>query len=196
MSKVTTERLHLRPLSLRDLNAYVALCRLPEVFKYIRGGMLAQHELENHCKRQLEKYQDHWRAHGFGPWAVFLKGTETFIGECGLRYLPDEFKHPNKPDIQEVEFLFTFRPDAWKNDLPVEAGREALRYGFGVKGFEVIVHLEDKQSPHIEPMLKAMHLGYQGDRPLGFHSLGVYAIYFRRWVQGQYRPPEILARAV
>lgn len=73
---------------------------------------------------------DHYDQHGYGRWAVILKGEEKFIGFCGLRL--DE-------KSGDVDLGFRFFADCWSQGYATEAGRVALKLGFESFGLDSII---------------------------------------------------------
>jgi RimJ/RimL family protein N-acetyltransferase len=81
----------------------------------------------------LERYERHWREHGFGLWAAEEKETGALIGRVGLAY------HRVWPDDPEVGWLID---TPWQGrGLATEAGEACLRYGFDELEFERIVSI-------------------------------------------------------
>lgn len=87
MPEIETLRLRLRPITLDDLPALARLWADPEVMRYLPTGEPRSWE---DTRVELEYMVRHWQEHGFGTWAVTLKGEGTFIGYCGIQYLHEE----------------------------------------------------------------------------------------------------------
>ena len=64
-------------------------------------------------------------------WAVELRATGEFIGDCGLVYV--EGKGP------EIEVAYHFAKEWWGRGLATEAARACLDYGFRELGLREII---------------------------------------------------------
>jgi RimJ/RimL family protein N-acetyltransferase len=69
----------------------------------------------------------------FAMWAVELRDTGDFIGQCGL-YLA-EGKGP------EIELAYHFLPVTWGKGLATEAAMATLAYGLGVVKLDEVIAL-------------------------------------------------------
>ena len=74
-----TERLVLRTLCKEDQASLNKMLQDAEVM-YAYAHAFSDEEAREWLDRQLERY----RQYGFGLWAVILKETGEFIGQCGL----------------------------------------------------------------------------------------------------------------
>ena len=70
-----TERLILRRLEISDVDALMGIFPDPEAMRYYPGTK-SRGETEEWVRRSRES--------GFGFWAVVLKGSGEFAGQCGL----------------------------------------------------------------------------------------------------------------
>lgn len=124
---VETPRLHLRLLSMDDLDALARIFSQPEVMKFLgTGEPLTRAETET----ALMSIIKHWERHSFGRWAVVHKEHDQLIGYGGLRSFDN---------IAELVYLLD-RP-YWGQGLATEIARTALRYGFVERGFDPIIAL-------------------------------------------------------
>jgi RimJ/RimL family protein N-acetyltransferase len=76
-------------------------------------------------RAEIEKQMSGYREHGFGRWAVVLKGTHKVIGICGLQYCDTD-----KECVLEVGYLFNRA--YWHNGYAAEAAIACKRYAFDV----------------------------------------------------------------
>jgi RimJ/RimL family protein N-acetyltransferase len=83
------------------------------------------------------KAYDHYARYGFGRWAVVLKGNDTFIGWCGLKYLPEE---------SEVDVGYRLLPEFWGMGFATETARACNEYGFSKLGLTRIVARVHKEN--------------------------------------------------
>src|SRR5207249_11006997 len=93
----------------------------------------------------VERFIRHEREHGFGLWAVELRATGEFIGDCGLVYV--EGKGP------EVEVAYHLAKEWWGRGLATEAARACLDYGFRELGLREIIAIcfpeQDRKSTRL-----------------------------------------------
>jgi RimJ/RimL family protein N-acetyltransferase len=75
-----------------------------------------------------------FEAHGFGLWALEVRGTGEFIGFTGLA-APDFEAH----FTPAVEVGWRLARSAWGSGYATEAGRAALQFGFQEAGLGEIV---------------------------------------------------------
>jgi len=71
---------------------------------------------------------------GFGLWALVLKETGAFVGDCGLTMQPVE-------DERFVEVGNHLRRDHWRRGLATEAAAASRDYAFGAVGVDRLVAL-------------------------------------------------------
>jgi RimJ/RimL family protein N-acetyltransferase len=74
-----TERLVLREFTIHDLENLHRILSDPESMKHYPGPFT--HEKS---KQWIEWNLDNYRTYGFGLWAVILKESGLFIGDCGI----------------------------------------------------------------------------------------------------------------
>lgn len=73
--------------------------------------------------RQFARYDKY----GFGLWAVILKETNEFIGQCGLTIQPWK-------DSEVLEIGYLFERKYWHNGYATEAAIACKRYAFETLG--------------------------------------------------------------
>jgi RimJ/RimL family protein N-acetyltransferase len=120
---LTTERLHLRPRTLADLDACVALDLDPEVHRFIYGD----------CPPERGEHKAHlrgciasgWPAVG-GTWVVEWQHAPGFLGWCGLFPLED---------TGPIEIGYRHVRSALEPGIATEAARAVLEHGFRALGF-------------------------------------------------------------
>lgn len=116
---IHTERLILRPFTLKDVHASFKMNLDPDVSRYTGdGGVVSKEEIE---RRIREHVLGDYDTHGYGRLAVELNNSPGFIGFCGLKYLPD---------INEVDLGYRFMQEYWGKGIATEAGNACLEYGF------------------------------------------------------------------
>ncbi len=117
-----TERLVLRRLTQADFGN---LCRTLQDSQamYAYEGAFTDAEVQTWLDRQLARYDQL----GFGLWAVILKETGEFAGQCGLTVQPWKSE-----EVLEIGYLFERR--FWHKGYCTEAARACKDYAFTVLG--------------------------------------------------------------
>lgn len=119
MIVLETERLVLRELERDDLDALEAVLGDDETMRYYPAPFS-----RDACAAWIERWQDSYRANGFGLWAMVFKEDDRVIGDCGLvPQMVDE-----KPDI---EIGWHVARDLWGRGLATEAAAACRDQAFG-----------------------------------------------------------------
>ena len=126
---IKTDRLALRQWRESDLPPFAALNADPRVMEFF-PHVLSQDESDAAAARIAA----HFRAHGFGRWAIELPGVADFIGFGGLSFV--NFAAPFTPCV-EVSWRLAF--DHWCRGYATEAARAALNDGFARLGLAEVV---------------------------------------------------------
>jgi len=176
MAELVTARLRLRMWRREDADAFAELNAQPEVMRYLRDGAPMSREDSD---RLLDACEEHWRRHGFGLWAVELRGSGEFVGFTGLAY--PTFLPEVMPDV-EVGWRLAHR--FWKRGYATEGGRAALTYGFDQLGLERVVSIARLDNLASRRVMEK--LGMRPDREARHPELGtllsVHAITRERWL--------------
>jgi RimJ/RimL family protein N-acetyltransferase len=117
---LSTDRLILRAWRDEDLAPWVALNADPRVREFFPNVLNA-----SESAAQMQQARDHLAQHGFGPWAVEVRGGAPFIGFIGLSV--PTFDAHFTPCV-EVGYRLAF--DAWGQGYATEGAQAVLRYGF------------------------------------------------------------------
>lgn len=123
-----TPRLLHRAWEPHDAEALFLLNGNPEVMRWTGEPML--NSIQD-ARDAIANYAD-FETVGFGRWACILKESQSVIGFCGLKYLPD---------LDEVDVGYRFMPEYWGRGLATEACRASLEFGFNRLGLEQIIAL-------------------------------------------------------
>ena len=121
-----TERLLIRRITRKDLDALLAIMGKPEVMYAWEHGF-TQKDVRKWINRQLTRY----RKEGFGYFAVILKEGGNLIGQAGLM----------KSTIngnEAVELGYILDNAYWHNGYGIEAARACLEYAFEELGLKTV----------------------------------------------------------
>lgn len=91
-------------------------------------------QTEQQSNATVDAWLDHFREHGWGNWAVELRGTGEFIGFIGLNTPRRQL--PFSPCI---EVGWRLKRAAWGHGYATEGGMACLRQGFTQIGLDEIV---------------------------------------------------------
>jgi RimJ/RimL family protein N-acetyltransferase len=172
---LTTPRLHLRPRTMADLDACVAMDLDPEVHRFIyRHG---PPDPQQHRRQLRERIASAWPPAG-GIWVVEWQGRPGFLGWCGLFPLEDSGL---------IEIGYRYRRAAWGQGIATEAARAVLDHGFRALGFDPIVGVTDPDNLASRRVLEKIGLRASGrafhyGQSLAFYHLSL-ADYLRAGAQ-------------
>jgi RimJ/RimL family protein N-acetyltransferase len=116
---IETQRLRLRPWTDADLPAFAALNADPRVMEHFPKLLTA-----DESNAAAARIREHFRRHGFGLWAVEVRGVADFVGFTGLCVA--KFPAPFTPCV-EIGWRLAF--DHWGHGYANEAAQAALRHG-------------------------------------------------------------------
>lgn len=115
---IETERLYLRRLTEGDFKNLCTILK-DEKAMYAYEHAFSDEEVKAWLDKQLLRYQ----IYGCGLWAVILKETGEFVGQCGLTVQPTD-----REKVLEIGYLF--RRDCWNNGYATEAAAACKRFAF------------------------------------------------------------------
>jgi ribosomal-protein-alanine N-acetyltransferase len=131
-----TQRLLLRELEEGDLPGLRAILQDAETM-YAYEHAFSEREVRQWLERQQQRY----REEGFGLWAVLLKETGAFIGQCGLT-----MQDWGARRVPEIGYLFN--RGYWHRGYATEAARACKRYAFQTLGLaEVFSIIRENNAP-------------------------------------------------
>jgi RimJ/RimL family protein N-acetyltransferase len=159
-----TERLRLRPRTLADLDACVAMDLDPEVHRFIYGNSPpGRREHRAHLRARIASG---WPAEG-GIWVVEWQHAPGFLGWCGLFPLEDS---------GPIEIGYRYVRRAWGQGVATEAACAVLDQGFRALGFDRIVAVTHPANLASQRVLEKIGLQPRGavfhyQRSLSFFEL-------------------------
>jgi RimJ/RimL family protein N-acetyltransferase len=147
MVTLETDRLILRMLREKDLDAYAEMCADPEVMRYIGDGQPLSRPL---AWRNLAMMVGHWHLRGYGLWAVEERASGDFVGRIGFW---------NPEGWPGFELGWMLRRAYWGRGYATEGARAALQFAFTqLQRSEVISLIRPENAPSIRV---AQRLGEQ-----------------------------------
>lgn len=150
-----TERLVLRDWRAEDREAFARLNADPRVMEYLASALTREQS-----DALVDRIIAGFAAHGFGLWAVEVKGGEPFIGFVGL----------SVPGFQAhftpcVEIGWRLDTAAWGHGYASEAARAALAFGFEQRDLPEIVSFTTEANRRSRQVMEriGMHRRVQDD---------------------------------
>jgi RimJ/RimL family protein N-acetyltransferase len=127
--QLETERLVIRSFEERDAEPWLALVNDPNVTRFLppRPSPVTLEHFQEALQRRHAMEQER----GHALWAVELRKTGAFIGQCGL--YPAELKGP------EVELAYHFTTASWGHGYATEAVIAVLGQAFGPIGLDRVI---------------------------------------------------------
>lgn len=126
-----TERLVLRGWRPADRLPFATMNADAEVVRWIGDGRPLDRAASDGL---VERVEEHWRARGFGLWALEERDGGAFVGFAGLAvpwFLPAV--------LPAVEVGWRLARGAWGRGYATEAGAAALAHAFGDLGLEEVI---------------------------------------------------------
>lgn len=174
-TRLETERLRLRELTMDDVENLYQLDLDPEVTRYTHGGLPTPRKYveEEVLPKLLAYYEAYDRIYGF--WAVEEKGTgnaggpDRFIGWFHFRPFVDA--------PEEIELGYRLRKDAWGRGYATEGSKALVSRGFEELGVETVVAVampENRASIHVMEKL-----GMVFEKAYRLESEGVDVVKYR-----------------
>src|SRR5690606_41628360 len=157
-AELSTPRLRLRPRTMADLDACVAMDLDPEVHRFIYDD--GPPDPIEHRAQLRARIAAGWPPRG-GIWAVEWRDAPGFLGWCGL--FPFE-----ATGLIEIGYRYLRR--AWGQGIATEAGRAVLDHGFRTLGFDPIVAVTHPANFASQRVLEKLGLEARGR-----------AFHYRQW---------------
>ena len=123
---IETPRLGLRRLTEADLD-HLCLILQDAQAMYAYEHAFSDGEVREWLHKQLSRYEKY----GFGLWAVELRESGEFVGQCGLTV-------QETPEGERLEVGYLFRRDRWRRGYATEAAAACTEYAFSTLGAEEV----------------------------------------------------------
>lgn len=160
-----TPRLLIREIEIDDVEAVFELNQNPNVIRYTSDPAFktitdAQHLIETVIQPQYKNY-------GHGRWAVITNDTNTFIGWCGLKFMPE---------LNQVDLGYRYMQHAWGKGYATEAAKASLSYGFDQFNYTQIIGRVMKQNLQSIKVLQKCGMTFSHEAELHEHPAFIYKI--------------------
>lgn len=164
MQILETKRLRLRHFESGDLDDLFALYCDPEVRRYIPDAPTTSAE----TREELTWFQNGHPEHPeLGLWATIEKGSNRFVGRCGLLPWTIDGRF-------EVEVAYAIVRTRWGHGLATEAAQAIEAYAFNTLGLTRLVSLIDKEN--VASIRVAEKIGMVFEKE-GRDELGAFLLY-------------------
>jgi RimJ/RimL family protein N-acetyltransferase len=150
---LTTPRLRLLPLGEQDLDDLSRLLADPAVTRFLGGGGTRTRE---ETAALMPDIVAHWEQRGYGIWSVRDRETGTFMGRCGLRFLPD---------VGEVELLYTFEQAYWGRGYATEAAEASVRFAFERTPLNRLIALAFPENHRSRNVMEKLGMRFEKEEP-------------------------------
>jgi RimJ/RimL family protein N-acetyltransferase len=138
MTILETPRLRLRKLCPDDLENLFEILSDPETMQFYPRPYCKE-EVKGWLDKSLYNYENQ----KYGLWAVEIRETGTFIGQCGITS-----QNIDNEIVQEIGYHI--HKSQWRKGFGTEAARGCLHYGFTtLKLSEIFIHTWIKNIPSI-----------------------------------------------
>jgi RimJ/RimL family protein N-acetyltransferase len=118
---IATGRLIIRPWRENDRAPFAAMGRDPEVMAHL-GPLMSREQSDAGIDRQIALQTS--LGHCF--WALEQRDTGTFLGFCGLKFMPESI-----PGLEDaIEIGWRLQRDAWGKGYAREAAEASLQWGW------------------------------------------------------------------
>lgn len=123
---IETERLLLREYTPEDFDALYEILSDPETMQHYPAPYTPEK-----CRSWITWNLENYHNYGFGLWAVVLKETGEFIGDCGLSL-------QNIDGQQLPEIGYHIHKKYWRKGFGSEAARAVRDWAFENTGYDIL----------------------------------------------------------
>ena len=169
MHHIETDRLHMRPFTAGDLGLLARHHGDPEVMALMKDGVQTWAQVQ----AELDRYLATWRDHSFGIWALFLKDSDSFVGESGLR--------PSSDGLPIRLRVAVATPWQGKG-LAQEAAAAAVRFAFESAGLDRLAAVTRAVNEPSRKLLEAVGMIHRPDLDLRGGAALVYELTREMWL--------------
>lgn len=159
--RLETPRLELRPLELRDFDAYAKLVADPEASRFVGGP-----QPRSVAWRGFMTMAGAWHLQGFAMFSVVVKGSGEWIGRVG----------PWKPDgWPGTEVGWGIARSHWRQGYATEAAVASIDWAFSELGWSEVIHTIDPRNQASVALAEKLGSRYRGPGrlPAPYESLEI-----------------------
>ena len=164
-----TDRLILRLLDEKDVNAIFAMRSDPEVMRFIRAP---QNRIET--INWLNLVSSRWESDRIGFCALVEKQTGNFVGWCGLWRLKE---------TSDLEIGYAIAKNAWGKGFATEAARVFLHYAFEQLKSDKIVAVAEPENASSRRVMEKLGMKFVRLGEFYNRQLVQYAISRKSWME-------------
>lgn len=164
--ELTTERLHLKPLALEDVDLAIEMFTDPEVVKYMGGTMS-----EDKIRRDMATWVKRGGNGCIGIWTISDHATAEKYGDVFLLPIPEEEDDtdwdlvvPGKMPEGDVEVGYALKRSAWGKGIATEVCRRLIRLAFEETPLDEVVSTIEDEHVRSRNVLEKSGLTYRGRR--------------------------------
>ena len=165
MSEIETRRTRLRLFVPEDIPAYAAIRAKPEVIRFITGAAAAA-AAQAIAARVVAAFIQHWRDHGYGPWAMIEKASGRLMGHMGLRFVPE---------LDATEILYMLDTPFWGQGYATEGALAAQTHAFKALNLPRVVAIAAAENKASQRVMRKIGLTFQTYRPYRDVTVVLYA---------------------
>jgi RimJ/RimL family protein N-acetyltransferase len=155
-----TERLFFRHITNNDSNELMKILGDPEVMRFSVCGAEDHTGVQKFIDNTLKRY----RRDGLAQWAVILKKTEAFIGECGISVQEVD-------GVKEFEIGYRLNRAYWGKGFATEAATACRDFGTQAKNIERLISIIETEN--YASIRVAEKVGMQLEKDSVFHKIPV-----------------------
>ena len=169
MTRIETERLSLRAYGPEDLELAAGLYGDPEVTRFTKLGRLDRAQAETTFAGHLA----HWASEGLGLYALILKDSGAFVGECG-------FFSAERP---EYFLRYALLRPHWGRGLAREATVAVLDQGFGPFALRRVLSVVEQRNDASHRIMEALGFRLDHDKVTPKGRIFIYALTAEDWAE-------------
>jgi ribosomal-protein-alanine N-acetyltransferase len=128
---IETDRIFLRPFSIKDIDLFSKICANPNVMRYIGDGQPVGLDI---IAKKIPEWIALYEKQKYGLMALVLKETNEFIGFCG-------FMHQIVDGDEYIELGYRLDEAYWGKGIATEAATAARDYAFNVLEISLLISI-------------------------------------------------------
>lgn len=163
MPDLSTPRLRLRKLTMRDAQDIYRYSRDPEVARHV---LWEAHRSIGDSRAYLRYMLRRYRGHEPASWGIEHLETGRIIGTIGFMWIQD--------DNAAAEVGYSLAREYWGRGLMTEALRAVLQYGFDGLSLNRIEAQHETDNPASGAVMRKCHMRHEGTLRSRLYNKGRY----------------------